>query len=39
MTVYLLRGMTMTDLILPQKSPADLLSRWRGMAPLVLKKK
>lgn len=38
-TVYLLRGMTMTDLILPQKSPSDLLSRWRDMAPLMLKKK
>ena len=39
MTVYLLRGMTMTDLILPQKSPGDLIPRWRALAPLMLKTK
>ena len=37
MTVYLLRGMTMTDLILPQKSPGDLLSRWHDLAPGILR--
>jgi AcrR family transcriptional regulator len=39
LTIYLLRGLSMTDLILPQKVPADLLSRWHDLAPALLKKK
>lgn len=39
LTIYLLRGMSMTDLILPQKLPADVLPRWHALAPLMLKRK
>jgi len=39
MTVYLLRGMTMTDLILPQKLPPDVLPRWHALAPAMLRRK
>lgn len=37
LTIYLLRGMSMTDLILPQKLPPDVLSRWHALAPAMLK--
>ena len=39
LTVYLLRGMSLAELILSQKSPPGLLPRWHALAPLMLKKK
>jgi len=39
LTVYLLRGLSMTDLILPQKLPVDVLPRWHALAPAMLRRK
>jgi len=39
LTIYLLRGLSMTDLMLPQKAPLELLSRWRALAPALLRGK
>ncbi len=39
LTVYLMRGLAMTRLILPQKPATDLVERWQSLASAVLKKK